>query len=196
MNGKMADQMLTIFSDRIDFDNLPMDDTATFDLIKKADTDGIYMMESDWDKYDLLQIMPENIDELAAAIAFSFSPSINPFIYTYKKIQRVSSYVYQLYSKLDKVKEILSETHGMILWREQKEEILEYINSLPDDEKEKNRIPIRVLLKEIDKNGHLLPKSRFFRDRASVCYKLAYIKAHMPEDFEYHRRNLNKNMSA
>ena len=43
----------------------------TYELFQNAETDGIYMMESAWDKYDLLQIKPQNIDELTAAIAFS-----------------------------------------------------------------------------------------------------------------------------
>ena len=59
MTDKMAQQMLTFFADRLDINNLPPDDVATFELFQRADTDGILMMESDWDKYDLLT--PEGI---------------------------------------------------------------------------------------------------------------------------------------
>lgn len=51
MTDKMAQQTLAFFADKIDFDKLPLDDVATFDLFQRADTEGIFMMESDWDKW-------------------------------------------------------------------------------------------------------------------------------------------------
>ena len=45
------------------------------------------MMESEWDKYDLRQTRPKNMDELTAAIALSHGLAVNPYIYTYLKIQ-------------------------------------------------------------------------------------------------------------
>ena len=44
MTDKMAQQMLTFFADRLDINNLPPDDVATFELFQRADTDGILMM--------------------------------------------------------------------------------------------------------------------------------------------------------
>jgi DNA polymerase-3 subunit alpha len=71
MTEEKAEQMLTFFSQKIDFENLPLDDKETFEIFQKADTDGIFMMESEWDKYDLLQVKPKNFDELAATLALS-----------------------------------------------------------------------------------------------------------------------------
>ena len=82
MTDKMAQQMLTFFADRLDINNLPPDDVATFELFQRADTDGILMMESDWDKYDLRQIKPKNMDELTATIALSHGLAVNLYIYT------------------------------------------------------------------------------------------------------------------
>ena len=62
MTENKAEQMLAFFADKINLDNLPLDDQPTYDLFQRADTDGIFMMESDWDKYDLLQIKPKNFD--------------------------------------------------------------------------------------------------------------------------------------
>ena len=45
------------------------------------------MMESEWDKYDLRQIRPKNMFELTATIALSHGLAVNPYIYTYLKIQ-------------------------------------------------------------------------------------------------------------
>ena len=36
---------------------------------------------------------------------------------------------------MNRVKEILSDTHGMLLWEEQKDKIFAYMDSLPDEEK-------------------------------------------------------------
>ena len=87
MNEEKAEQMLAFIADKFDTNNLPFDDAATFELFQRADTDGIFMMESEWDKYDLLRIKPKNMDELTATIALSHGLAVNPYIYTYLKIQ-------------------------------------------------------------------------------------------------------------
>lgn len=187
MNNKMAEQMIASFADKIDLENLPLDDQATYDLFQRADTDGIHMMESGWDKYDLLQIKPKNMNELAATVALSHGLAVNPYIYTYLKIQEVQPFTYPRFTQMEKVKEILSDTHGILLWKEQKEEILAYIDSLSDEEKERYSSAIKIVLQEIEWRQHSLSNRKFFRNRALLCYKLAYIKAHMPEEFERHR---------
>ena len=184
MTDKMAQQMLTFFADRLDINNLPLDDAATFELFQRADTDGILMMESDWDKYDLRQIKPKNMDELTAAIALSHGLAVNPYIYTYLKIQEIQPFTYPRFTEMKRVKEILSDTHGMLLCKEQKDEILAYIDSLSDEEKERYSSAIKIVLHEIDLRQHSLLNRKFFRNRALICYKQAYIKVHMPQDFE------------
>ena len=64
MNEEKAEQMLAFAAAKIDLDNIPLDDRETYELFQRADTDGIFMMESEWDKYDLLQVKPKNFDEL------------------------------------------------------------------------------------------------------------------------------------
>ena len=184
MTEEKAEQMLAFIADKFDTNNLPFDDAATFELFQRADTDGIFMMESEWDKYDLLQIKPKDMDELTATIALSHGLAVNPYIYTYMKIQKIHPFTYPRFTEMDKVKEILSDTHGMLLWKEQKEEILAYIDSLSDEEKERYSSAIKIVLHEIELRQHSLSNRKFFRNRAMICYKLAYIKAHMPEDFE------------
>ena len=171
MNNKEVKQMLTFFSSSIDFENLILDDAKTYELFQNADTDGIYMMESEWDKYDLLQIKPQNIDELTATIALSHGVTLNPYIYTYLKIQKIHPFTYPQFTDMDRVKEILSDTHGMLLWKEQKEEILAYIGSLTDEEKEKYKTAIKIVLHEIESRKHTLSNKEFFRSRALLCYK-------------------------
>lgn len=189
MTEEKAEQMLAFIVDKFDTNNLPFDDAATFELFQRADTDGIFMMESEWDKYDLLQIKPKDMDELTATIALSHGLAVNPYIYTYMKIQKIHPFTYPRFTEMDKVKEILSDTHGILLWKEQKEEILAYIDSLSDEEKERYIYAIKIVLHEIELRQHSLSNRRFFRNRAMICYKLAYIKTHFPEEFtEYHTK--------
>ena len=190
MTEEKAKQMFAFIADKFDANNLPLDDSSTFELFQRADTDGIFMMESEWDKYDLRQIKPKNMDELTATIALSHGLAVNPYIYTYLKIQKIQPFTYPSFTEMERVKEILSDTHGMLLWKEQKEEILAYIDSLSDEEKERYSSAIKIVLHEIELRQHSLSNRKFFRNRAMICYKLAYIKAHMPEDFERLRMKL------
>ena len=190
MTEEKAKQMFAFIADKFDTNNLPLDDALTFELFQQADTDGIFMMESEWDKYDLRQIKPKNMDELTASLALSHGLAVNPYIYTYLKIQEVQPFTYPRFTEMERVKEILSDTHGILLWKEQKNDILTYIDSLSDEEKERYSSAIKIVLHEIELRQHSLSNRKFFRNRAKICYKLAYIKAHMPEDFERLRAEL------
>ena len=182
--------MLALFDNEIDFENIPLDDAKTYELFQRADTDGIFMFESEWDKYDLRQIKPKDMEELTATMAFSHGLAVNPYIYTYMKILKVHPFTYPRFTELEKVNSILSDTHGILLWKEQKEDILEYFDSMSELEREQNKNAIKIVLHEIELRGHSLSNRKFFRNRALICYKLAYIKAHMPEDFCYYHSKL------
>lgn len=185
-----AERLLTFFSERIDLENLPLDDKEAYEIFQRADTDGIFMMESEWDKYDLAQVKPKNFDELAAILAMSHNPIINPYLYTYIKIEKIKPFTYPRFLENPKINEILSDTRGMLLWKEQKEEILEYIDSLSEEEKETYKMAIKIILHEIELRSNTLSSRKFFRKRALLCYRLAYIKAHMPKDFSENRSRL------
>lgn len=185
-----AERLLTFFSERIDLENLPLDDKETYEIFQRADTDGIFMMESEWDKYDLAQVKPKNFDELVAILAMSHNPIINPYLYTYIKIEKIKPFTYPRFLENPKINEILSDTRGMLLWKEQKEEILEYIDSLSEEEKETYKMAIKIILHEIELRSNTLSSRKFFRKRALLCYRLAYIKAHMPKDFSEYRSRL------
>jgi len=190
MTEEKAERMLAFVAEMVDSEKLPLDDKATYELFQKADTDGVFMMESEWDKYDLLQVKPKNFDELAATIAMSHGLAINPYLYTYIKIENIKPFTYPRFVELPKMKEILRDTRGMLLWKEQKDEILDYIDSLTDEERDHYKMAIKIVLREIELRANTLSNRAFFRKRALICYKLAYIKAHMPKEFEEYRKTL------
>ena len=169
MNEEKAEQMLAFAAAKIDLDNIPLDDRETYELFQRADTDGIFMMESEWDKYDLLQVKPKNFDELTATIAMSHGLAINPYLYTYIKLEYIKPFSYPIFVEPPKMKDILSDTRGMLLWKEQKEDILEYIDSLSDEEKEQYKITIRIVLHEIELRSQTMSSRKFFKGRAMFC---------------------------
>lgn len=58
------------------------------------------------------------------------------------------------------MKEILSDTHGMLLWKEQKEEIIAYIDSLSNEDKDRYSSAIKIVIHEIELRQHSLLKQK------------------------------------
>lgn len=189
MTEEKAEKMLAFIANKVDMDKLPLNDPLTYEVFQNADTDGIFMMESDWDKYDLLQVKPKDFDELTATIAMSHGLAVNPYLYTYIKIENIKPFTYPRFVEIPKVREILNDSRGMLLWKEQKDEILDYIDSLSDEKRLSYKMAIKIVLREIELRSGTLSNRQFFKKRALLCYKLAYIKAHYPQKFEAFRQS-------
>ena len=176
--------LFAFVADVIDIETIPHDDQKTYNLLARADTNGVYMLESDWDKYDLMQIKPKDFDELTACIALSHNPSMNPYIYTYLKIQKVKPFTFPRFSEIDEVRNILKDSHGMLLYKEQAEAITHHIASMSEEYKTDHAMAIKIITHEIEKRKDTLSERTFFRARALLCYRNAYIKANYPNLFK------------
>ncbi len=100
-----------------DFDitKLPFDDKATFDLISKGATDGVFQLESAGMRNMLTQLRPECLDDVIAAIAL-FRPGPMDSIPRYiasRHGERKADY------KIPALKPILDVTYGCIVYQEQ-----------------------------------------------------------------------------
>ena len=99
----------------ISFNNIPLDDTKTMEIFKKADTDGIFQFESPGMKNFLKKLNPNSLDDLIAAIA----------LYRPGPMDNIDSYIKRKSGKepisyLDKCLEpILKSTYGIIIYQEQ-----------------------------------------------------------------------------
>lgn len=99
----------------ISFNNIPLDDTKTMEIFKKADTDGIFQFESPGMKNFLKKLNPNSLDDLIAAIA----------LYRPGPMDNIDSYIKRKTGKepisyLDKSLEpILKSTYGIIIYQEQ-----------------------------------------------------------------------------
>lgn len=179
---EIASLMLKYIDEHIGSD-LPLDDKSTFDLLSRGDTDGIYLMDSDWDRYDLQQIKPSNMDELTATVALSHSPRMNPYIYAYIKMAKVHPFVYPVCEEIPRSLLRLDISRGLLLYKEQVEAIQAYLNTMSDDDKRKYAIDIRRLTNEIEHRKGTVISLNFARQRALQCYRLAILKANYPEEF-------------
>lgn len=182
---KEADAMklFASVSDIIDIYSIPLDDDKTYELLSNGDTDGVYMMESDWDKYDLLQIKPKNFEELIACVAFSHNSLLNPYIYTYLKMKEVHPFTYPIYTKIEYVESVLKDTYGLLVYQHQAIQISDYIEVMSNEEKDTYKLAIRIMKNEIERRKRTLADYSFFEKRALLCYRMAYIKSNMPEHF-------------
>ena len=182
---KEADAMKLFASvaDIIDIDSIPLADDKTYELLSNGDTDGVYMMETNWDKYDLLQIKPKNFEELVACVTFSHNLSLNPYIYTFLKMKEVHPFTYPIYTKIEYVESVLKDTYGLLVYQHQAAQISDYIEGMSNEEKETYKLAIRIMKSEIERRKRILADYSFFEKRALLCYRMAYIKSNLPEHF-------------
>lgn len=178
-----AMELFASVANRIDIDSIPLDDDKTYELLSNGDTDGVYMMESNWDKYDLLQIKPKNFEELIACVTFSHNLSLNPYIYTYLKMKEVHPFTYPIYTKIEYVESVLKETYGLLVYQHQAAQISDYIEGMSNEERETYKLAIRIMKSEIERRKRTLADYSFFEKRALLCYRMAYIKSNLPEHF-------------
>lgn len=178
-----AKDLLASVSKRIDIEAIPLDDYKTYELLSNGDTDGVYMMESNWDKYDLLQIKPKNFEELIACVAFSHNSLLNPYIYTYLKMKEVHPFTYPIYTKIEYVESVLKDTYGLLVYQHQAIQISDFIEGMSNEEKETYKLAIRIMKNEIERRKRTLADYSFFEKRALLCYRMAYIKSNLPEHF-------------
>lgn len=192
LNETQSKRLLELCQQTYDIDTVAIDDEKTYHMISDGDTDGIFMMETEWIKYDLRQIRPANIEELTACMALSHSVHMNPYIYPYLKRSRTKYIVFPIYKKIEAVEDILRDTHGMLLYKEQVGKIEDVIEEMPDDVKLCYKTAIATIEEEIQerKRTRTISSHDYFYKRAVFCYKLAYMKANYPDLFDKLRKHV------
>ncbi|WP_315352702.1 hypothetical protein [Phocaeicola abscessus] len=157
-----AKELFAFVSDRMNIESIPLDDYKTYELLSNGDTDRVYMMESNWDKYDLLQIKPKNFEELIACVAFSHNLLLNPYIYTYLNMKEVHPFTYPIYTKIEYTEFVLKETHGLMVYQHQATLINDYIENMSSGDKESYKLAIKIIRSEIERRKHTLADYSFF----------------------------------
>ena len=194
--------------DEINIAELPLDDEKTFELLRAAETTGIFQFESAGMKRYMKEIKPTELEDLIALVAL-YRPGPIELIPSYILRKHGKEKVTYLHQKLEP---IMKNTYGIGIYQEQmmriatdlggytlpeadtlRKAIGKKIRSLLDAQKEK-------LINGMMKNGIdartaqkiwsvFPPFARYGFPRAhAVCYALigyrtAYLKSHYPVEF-------------
>ena len=99
---------------KLDLYNLPLDDKKTYDLLSKADTVGVFQLESVGMKRVLTKLKPNQFEDLVAILAlFRPGPMDNIDIYIERRAGKPFEYIDA------ELKDILAPTYGIIIYQEQ-----------------------------------------------------------------------------
>ncbi|MFO7910182.1 MAG: DNA polymerase III subunit alpha, partial [Halomonas sp.] len=106
----------------LDIDAIPLDDGATFEMLKRAETTAVFQLESRGMKELIKRLLPDSLDDMIALVAL-FRPGplqsgmVDDFI-NRKHGRAEVSYPHPDYQH-ELLKPVLSPTYGIILYQEQ-----------------------------------------------------------------------------
>ncbi len=194
--------------DLIDMSKLPLNDKATFELFQRADTVGVFQLESGGMRRYLKELKPTELEDIIAMVA----------LYRPGPMELIPSYINRKYGKEQvtyqhpKLEPIMKKTYGIGIYQEQMMRIASDLAgySLAEADTLRKAIgkKIKKLLDEQEakliaglvKNGipertariiwELFPpfaRYGFNRSHAAcyamIAYRTAYLKTHYPTEF-------------
>ncbi len=196
----------------IDLDplNFPLDDEATFKLLQRGETKGIFQLEGGGIRDLLTKMKPDTFNDIIATSAlYRPGPLEGGMVMTYVNVKNKIEPVPKLHPVVD---EILAETYGVMVYQEQ---VMRILNRLGGIELSKAYACIKAISKKkaetIEKNraefikgaqerrmseveaanlfgliekfaGYGFNKSHSTA-YAAIAYQTAYLKAHYPVEF-------------
>ncbi|MEL6297235.1 MAG: DNA polymerase III subunit alpha [Pseudomonadota bacterium] len=100
---------------KIDLPSLPLDDTASYEMLARADTVGVFQLESQGMRESLKQLKPDRLEDIIAMVAL-YRPGPMSNIPTYINRKHGLEEPDYLHPMLE---DILRETYGVIIYQEQ-----------------------------------------------------------------------------
>ena len=109
----------------VDINNLSLDDTATYELMGRGDTVGVFQLESAGMRDVLRKMKPDKFEDIIALVAlYRPGPMENiPLYIARKKGEKELDYLY------DTLQPILQETYGVMIYQEQVMQIAQTLSS-------------------------------------------------------------------
>ncbi|MFH1894855.1 MAG: DNA polymerase III subunit alpha [Patescibacteria group bacterium] len=192
----------------IDIEKIPLDDKKTFELFQKAQTIGVFQLESEGMQNYLKQLKPTDMEDIIAMVAL-YRPGPMALIPEYIAGKHKKKAVGYLHPKM---KPILEKTYGIMLYQEQVMKIAQELCGFTLGEADVLRKAIGKKIKKLlmaqkekfitgaIKNGvqeHVAKKIwhwiepfasySFNRSHAAayaqIAYQTAYLKARFPVEF-------------
>ncbi len=107
-------------SQRIDMDTIPLDDPATYALLCKADTHGVFQLEATFAKRILIDMQPHSLEDLGVAVALNRpGPIEGGATDLYMKRKRGELPVEYPAGLKPLIEPVLAETHGTMVYQDQ-----------------------------------------------------------------------------
>jgi DNA polymerase III subunit alpha len=108
----------------VDFDKIGVEDEATYEMLAKADSFGVFQLESSGMRTAMRQIQPSNIEDIIALVSlYRPGPMANIPVYADVKHGREDA-VYQH----PLMKKVLEPTNGVIIYQEQVMELARHLS--------------------------------------------------------------------
>jgi len=193
---------------KINIENIPLDDKATYRLLQKGETIGVFQLESQGMQRYLKQLKPTALEDIIAMVAL-YRPGPIQFIPDYIAGKHKKKKVEYLHPKL---KPILEKTYGQCIYQEQVMKIAQELAGFTLSEADVLRKAIGKKIKTLlmslkekfiegaKNNGireniaqqiwHWIePFARYSFNKshatcyATIAYQTAYLKAHFPVEF-------------
>lgn len=193
---------------KIDLSKLPLDDKKAFELFQRADTVGVFQLESGGMRRYLKELKPSNLEDIIAMVAL-YRPGPMELIPSYIARKHGKEVVTYLHPRMEP---IMAHTFGIGIYQEQMMRIASDIAGFSLAEADTLRKAIGKKIKELldqqevkliaglIKNGipektaraiwDLFPpfaRYGFNRSHAAcyamIAYRTAYLKAHYPTEF-------------
>lgn len=105
----------------VDIENLPMDDKATFALLQRADTTGVFQLESGGMRRYLKQLKPTRFEDITAMVSL-YRPGPMDSIPEYiRRKHHPETITYDV----PELQPFLEETHGIMVYQEQVQRVVQ-----------------------------------------------------------------------
>lgn len=115
---------LSLRSVSVDIDSVALDDTDTFTMLQSGETVGVFQLESGGMRKALIGMRPDCFEDIIALVAlYRPGPMENIPLYNSRKHGELVADYYD-----DKIRKVLEETHGVIIYQEQVMEIAQILS--------------------------------------------------------------------
>ena len=198
--------------------NIPLDDKATFDMLSRGETNGVFQLESGGMTKNVIELSPNSVRELAAIVAL-YRPGPMAYIPNFIRAKFGIEKIEYLHEVLEP---ILKETYGVICYQEQVLKIAQAVagftlgeadilrkamsqkkKDIMDEQKIKfiegaaqkgisENISSKIFAQIEPFAGYAFNKAHAVC-YANIAYQTAYMKANYPA--EYYSALLSSNMS-
>ncbi|MBU0766282.1 DNA polymerase III subunit alpha [Patescibacteria group bacterium] len=194
---------------RLDIDTIPIDDKKTYELLQRADTTGVFQLESGGMRRYLKQLKPTEFEDITAMISL-FRPGPMEWIPSFIKRKHGKEEVKYIHKDLEP---ILKPTHGIGVYQEQILQIAQTFAGFSLGEADILRRAIgKKIKRELDSQREKFisgSKAQGYEEKlavnifddvitpfagygfnkshaagyARISYETAYLKAHYPAEF-------------